>query len=52
MERNNFCTLVGCISNTVKVHFLRVPAYKNQFNELGKLFGIKTNVNTLFILMC
>nr|YP_010401985.1 ribosomal protein S11 [Sargassum mcclurei]UQV81160.1 ribosomal protein S11 [Sargassum mcclurei] len=51
-KRNIFCTLVDCKSNVIKTSCsLRVPDYKNEFNErenlytrgllLGKLFGNK-----------
>nr|YP_010418006.1 ribosomal protein S11 [Sargassum polycystum]YP_010418173.1 ribosomal protein S11 [Sargassum plagiophyllum]AMO66462.1 ribosomal protein S11 [Sargassum polycystum]USF18224.1 ribosomal protein S11 [Sargassum polycystum]USF18391.1 ribosomal protein S11 [Sargassum plagiophyllum] len=51
-KRNIFCTLVDCKSNIIKTSCsLRVPDYKNEFNErenlytrgllLGKLFGNK-----------
>nr|YP_009154072.1 ribosomal protein S11 [Turbinaria ornata]AJF48259.1 ribosomal protein S11 [Turbinaria ornata] len=51
-KRNIFCTLVDCKSNVIKTSCsLRVPHYRNEFNErenlytrgllLGKLFGSK-----------
>lgn len=51
-KRNIFCTLIDCDSNSIKTSCsLRVPYYKNEFNErdnlytrgllLGKLFGNK-----------
>nr|YP_009341739.1 ribosomal protein S11 [Sargassum aquifolium]YP_010401948.1 ribosomal protein S11 [Sargassum feldmannii]ALE29505.1 ribosomal protein S11 [Sargassum aquifolium]UQV81123.1 ribosomal protein S11 [Sargassum feldmannii] len=51
-KRNIFCTLVDCKSRAIKTSCsLRVPDYKNEFNErenlytrgllLGKLFGNK-----------
>nr|YP_009050511.1 ribosomal protein S11 [Sargassum fusiforme]AIG23778.1 ribosomal protein S11 [Sargassum fusiforme]QJC59485.1 ribosomal protein S11 [Sargassum fusiforme] len=51
-KRNIFCTLVDCESNAIKTSCsLKVPDYKNEFNErenlytrgllLGKLFGNK-----------